>query len=489
MVIIPNINLETPHYLVERLRSDQAESEGEIPSHILSELANQAQQQELPVESQPPTKKEAAVKPPFTSVPPAPVEAKPTESKPAAKKPGLLARLVTALFSDEPVVEDKDKDSRNKSRQSRSKREDEKRGRRRGRNSDRPREDRENRSEQSDERSRNRHQRNTESSVKTLEREQNQSTQRQAEATTDTEEKSSRRDPKREDRREDRRRGDRKRDGEKPRANGEPNRAHQNISRIDQTDEDFSAVDPAERQPSEQTLAESKRQPRRDRNVPRKSAPKQPAVVRADNPGIVVVEETPRKAPAIVEAAPRPARAGNDPRNRGKAAADDGAGDVAIPEQGNADAVLPKVDPPAANEATSRAPELTLEAPGADETTDVSEHETVAIDAKPADTGMDVDVHSEPDEDSITALDTTAAITDLDSNIEHSQTEAAGSDVAQDAVVELAAEPPRTMRPTRAANDPREVRRREREAALRAQGVTIANSSSSQDTTEGSSSS
>ena len=42
-----------------------------------------------------------------------------------------------------------------------------------------------------------------------------------------------------------------------------------------------------------------------------------------------------------------------------------------MPEQGNADAVLPKVDPPAANEATSQAPELTLEAPGADETTDV----------------------------------------------------------------------------------------------------------------------
>jgi hypothetical protein len=111
-------------------------------------------------------------------------------------------------------------------------------------------------------------------------------------------------------------------------------------------------------------------------------------------------------------------------------------------------------------------------------------------------------------------LDTTAAITDLDSNIEHSQTEpapedssnpenavnqnsepsegseeAADRDVAQDAVVELAAEPPRAMRPTRAANDPREVKRREREAALRAQGVSIANSSNSQDTTEGSSSS
>ena len=131
-----------------------------------------------------------------------------------------------------------------------------------------------------------------------------------------------------------------------------------------------------------------------------------------------------------------------------------------------------------------------------------------------ADADADADVHSKPDDDSTAALDTTAAITDLDSNVEHSQTEpapedssnpenaviqnpepsegseeAADRDVAQDAVVELAAQPPRAMRPTRAANDPREVKRREREAALRAQGVSIANSSNSQDTTEGSSSS
>ena len=519
MVIIPNTNLETPHYLVERLRSDQAENEGEIPSHVLSELANQAQQQELPVESQPPAKKEAAVKPQFTSVPPAPVEAKPTESKPAAKKTGLFARLATALFSDKPVVEDNDKDSRNKSRQSRSKREDENRSRRRGRNSEQSREDRENRSDQNGERSRNRRQKNPEGNGKTQEREQNQGAQRQADATTDTEEKSSRRGPKREDRREDRRRGDRKRDGEKPRANGESNRAHQNISRIDQTDEEFTAIDPLERQPSEQTLAESKREPRRDRSAPpRKSAPKQSAVARADNPGAVVVEETPRKAPAIVEPEPRPARAANDPRNRGKADADDEVETVALLEEGNPDAATPEVDPPAAEGETSQAPELMLEASSADETTDAPEHETVAIDAKPADASVDADadadIDSNPDEDPTAALGTTAAITDLDSEIEHTQTKPAPDDsslpgntvshdpepneksekeadegAAQDAVVELAAEPARTMRPSRAANDPREVKRREREAALRAQGVSIASSSNSQDTTEGSSSS
>ena len=178
MVIIPNINLETPHYLVERLRSDQAENEGEIPSYVLSELANQAQPQELPMETQPPAKKEAAVKPQFRSIPPAPVEAKPTEGKSGTKKPGLLTRLATALFSDKPVVGDNGKDSRNKSRQSRSKREDENRSRRRGRNSERSREDRENRLDQSGERSRIRRQKNPEDNGKTQEREQNQVTQK-----------------------------------------------------------------------------------------------------------------------------------------------------------------------------------------------------------------------------------------------------------------------------------------------------------------------
>ena len=35
-VIIPNSNLQTPHYLVERLRDDHVEDEGEIPSYVLS---------------------------------------------------------------------------------------------------------------------------------------------------------------------------------------------------------------------------------------------------------------------------------------------------------------------------------------------------------------------------------------------------------------------------------------------------------------------
>ena len=119
IVIIPNMNLETPHYLVERLRGDQAENEGEIPSHALSELANQAQQQEVPQETQASVRREPAVKPQFASAPPAPqaaVATKLTVKEPGPKKPGFFARLMTGLFSDAPVAEPASKNGREKPR-------------------------------------------------------------------------------------------------------------------------------------------------------------------------------------------------------------------------------------------------------------------------------------------------------------------------------------------------------------------------------------
>ena len=160
IVIIPNMNLETPHYLVERLRSDQAESEGDIPSHTLSDLANHAQQQEIPAESQAPVKREAAVKPQLAAVPPAPtVTAEQPNEKKASKpsKPGFFSRLMTALFSDEPVVEEKPKRDRGQSNRNRSRsKDDERKGRNRGRNDGEARRDREDRPEKSRDRSKDR---------------------------------------------------------------------------------------------------------------------------------------------------------------------------------------------------------------------------------------------------------------------------------------------------------------------------------------------
>ena len=463
MVIIPNMNLETPHYLVERLRSDQAESEGEIPSHTLSELANQAQQQELPVESQAAVRKEAAVKPQFTSAPPAQVAPSSTKTKTEAKKPGLFARLATALFSDKPVVADPDTSNHSRSRPSRNRRDDDSRGRRSGRNSDRSNAEKDSGVEQSRERSRNRNERSTERNGKTREKDHDQGAGRVEEqpnghsevSAGGAEERNSRSKP----RREDRRRDDRKRDDKKPRSESESSRASQSISRIDQGDNDFIVVDPLEHQPSDQKLASSKRQPKRDRNAPRKSAPTATKPTSVENTAAVVVEESPRKATVIPETAPRPTRAGNDPRNRNKAMAAD------------------KSEPLEAAEHDSDTAEASVELPTSnvvdEAVTEMAMHEAPSASAE---------------EPSASAEEPSASAEEPSASVEE-PTE--GSDVESETAADIrsAAERAKSERQSRASNDPREVKRREREAALRASGVTIASNANDQDTIDGSSSS
>jgi ribonuclease E len=493
MVIIPNMNLETPHYLVERLRSDQAESEGEIPSHTLSELANQSQQQELPVESQAPVRKEAAVKPQFTSAPPpapaassapaAPVARTPSET--AAAKPGLLARLATALFSDKPVVEETDKGNRDKPRHARGKRDDENRGRRRGRSSDRSREDKDNGAEQGSERSRSRNGRNAERNGKGREKDRDQGTRQvdeqsnsQPDASSgDAEERLGRRKP----RREDRRRDDRKRDDKKPRNEGESSRASQSISRIDQGDDNFVAVDPLERQPSEQELATSKRQPRRDREAPRKSTPKDPSPTRAENTAAVVVEEAPRKPAVVAETAPRPARAGNDPRNRNKAMAADEAESVESVEENSANAAPPaemptsNADEPVGESTTQEDPSASEQEPMVDND-DAPSADEANIDLSAESAAAEPDARADDTKGEASAEATSTQNRDIELEVEPTE----------EAAQETAAEAAKPTRTSRASNDPREVKRREREAALRAQGVSIASSAGDQDTTDGS---
>ena len=466
MVIIPNMNLETPHYLVERLRSDQAESEGEIPSHTLSELANQAQQQELPVESQAAVRKEAAVKPQFTSAPPAPtaqVAPSSTKTKTEAKKPGLFARLATALFSDKPVVADPDTSNHSRSRPSGNRRDDVSRIRRSGRNSDRSNAEKDSGVEQSRERSRNRNERSTERNGKTREKDHDQGAGRVEEqpnghsevSAGGAEERNSRSKP----RREDRRRDDRKRDDKKPRSESESSRASQSISRIDQGDNDFIVVDPLEHQPSDQELASSKRQPKRDRNAPRKSAPTATKPTSVENTAAVVVEESPRKATVIPETAPRPTRAGNDPRNRNKAMAAD------------------KSEPLEAAEHDSDTAEASVELPTSnvvdEAVTEMAMHEAPSASAE---------------EPSASVEEPSASAEEPSASVEE-PTE--GSDVESETAADIrsAAERAKSERQSRASNDPREVKRREREAALRASGVTIASNANDQDTIDGSSSS
>ena len=112
IVIVPNVNMETPHYEVQRIRDDRMASELEAPSYELAELVNQpleaAGERAAKADREQPAVQ--SVQP--SSPPPPPPAAAPAAQPPAAKapgkaKPGLLKRVIGSLFSEgEPAVEE-----------------------------------------------------------------------------------------------------------------------------------------------------------------------------------------------------------------------------------------------------------------------------------------------------------------------------------------------------------------------------------------------
>jgi len=92
VVLVPNSYLETPHYEVERIRSDEMDSEeGARPSYELA-VAPEAKEA-APVEASKPETVEPAVKSVGRSAP-RPV----AEPAPKAESPGFLRRLIGGLF-------------------------------------------------------------------------------------------------------------------------------------------------------------------------------------------------------------------------------------------------------------------------------------------------------------------------------------------------------------------------------------------------------
>ncbi|MEE4381005.1 MAG: ribonuclease E, partial [Pseudomonadales bacterium] len=112
IMIVPNPNMETPHFEVQRVRDDQLEDEFSTPSYEIAEAVTEATALDE-IESQPVVKaREAAVKSvaprhpaPGTTEAPA-AEAEPEAAAPAvavepaapAPRPGLLSRFFTGLF-------------------------------------------------------------------------------------------------------------------------------------------------------------------------------------------------------------------------------------------------------------------------------------------------------------------------------------------------------------------------------------------------------
>ncbi len=98
IVIVPNVNMETPQYEVQRIRDDRAVSEIDVPSYELTEITNQASE-DAPRESPAqPARERPVVQPPQPATPaPSP---KPQPTGRGSDKPGFLKKIVPNLFSE-----------------------------------------------------------------------------------------------------------------------------------------------------------------------------------------------------------------------------------------------------------------------------------------------------------------------------------------------------------------------------------------------------
>lgn len=115
--IIPNVNMETPAYEVQRIRQDQAEQETDLPTYELAEVTPIVEEPKARDSGRNTTSQQAAVRAPAPqAITPPPQAAADTGGVGAAagaaasaavgsavadKKPGFLKRMVTSLFSDE----------------------------------------------------------------------------------------------------------------------------------------------------------------------------------------------------------------------------------------------------------------------------------------------------------------------------------------------------------------------------------------------------
>ena len=445
IVIIPNSNLQTPHYLVERLRDDHVEDEGEIPSYMLSDLANQATTQEMPEETALPQHPQAAVKPQIQNRTPAPtvVPASKTDAS-----PGFFKRLFKSLFSDEVTIADEEPKSKSKrgakptSGRNQRKRRDENNSSKREGNGSRTEQKRGDHGERDDKRR-----------TRKTNPEERRTNKKATTANNDSKAES------------------------KTRSKAKTERSA--------TQDDFVAIPKEERQPSAEDLAKSKRQPKRDRSAPPRNIeiPAYKSAPAAETPdfetsAVVELEDSSTasvRATADVGAAT--ARAENDPRNKTRTATEPAAEQHS--EISSSAAFAEAVEP-----ADTGNTNITDDAPSAesnDTPTSISNATTPTAARENTEPqqheATNIEEHADPSGSAV--QDTSAGETEGPS-IESTAEESAST--KEQPITPAEATP---QKPARASNDPREVRRREREAALRSQGVSVPNDDN-QDKTEGS---
>ena len=135
VVVVPDPQLETPHYRVERIRSQDSEE-----SEVSYEMTSSVDPEENIVQAANPAPVEQAVVRTVAPPAPPPANTKPANEKPAqeekAKAPGFLSKLISNLFGsqeEEPAKPaDKKKQQNNRSGGNRRRNENRKNNNRRG---------------------------------------------------------------------------------------------------------------------------------------------------------------------------------------------------------------------------------------------------------------------------------------------------------------------------------------------------------------------
>ena len=102
IVIVPNVNMETPQYEVQRIRDDRAVGEIDVPSYELTEIGNQLAEEAPADGAAEPVRERPAVQP-IQPATPAPGP-RAQRARAANGKPGLLKKIAATLFSEGPAA-------------------------------------------------------------------------------------------------------------------------------------------------------------------------------------------------------------------------------------------------------------------------------------------------------------------------------------------------------------------------------------------------
>ncbi len=499
VVIIPNTNLDTPHYIVERLRDDHVKEEGIVPSSTLSELANKASDEDIPDDSVVVNRPQAAVQtlqpqqppPAPVTTPEKPVAAAAPAAATTTAKAGFWSKLIKNLFSDDAPPAADERPSARKKTENRS----------------RPPAKRQDREQSS--RSSNR--------GKTS-RDQARSTQSKPEQSRPA--KSNDNNAGEADKRERPKRSTRKNDKPETRNKKESGETAEKSSAPKREGPKKPRPSAAERAPSEDALAGSKRAPKRNRSESKPAT--NPSTFKSQGPdrSKSTVEVISNAAGGTVSAASsndkpeantadaaerKPAkprgRASNDPRNRDKkSVGNDTVNDAAAPAEPQAAETQqdqPKVaaepqkkaqatdvsEPPVLKQPVASAEEAPKKVPAESQSNAPSRQEN-----RPDTAAKEPEKDPAPQSAKQKSAETAEPVPQAEAKAEtkaETKTEAVAPEAA--AAEETPAAEPAPARPARAYNDPREIKRRQREAELKKQGV-MSNSSARQDNTDGSSS-